>query len=142
MRPSIPNHPSRLFPIALLGLAFSGSGCASEFQGRWKGDCKVGLGSNGEQLPIDLELADSGQGTVGGRGSFGYNEATFEGAATGRIVDDESLKVELEGVSGGYVILLELETTMDGAGELDGICAFTDQDTLYEGDVVLSAVGG
>jgi len=123
----------------MLGLLLGG--CASEFQGKWSGECAVGVGSSGTAVPVKFDIIDTGKGTVGGTGSFSYNDAEFEGAASGRIVDEEALKVEIEGVSGGYVIRLELETQAEGDDELEGLCAFQDQETLYEGDVLLTAIG-
>lgn len=137
--PSLGRSP--VGPVGLLAIAAALSGCASEFQGKWKGACNVGVGSNGAEVPINFEIVDTGKGTVGGTGAFGFNDFTFEGSADGRVVDDEALKVEIEGVYGGYVIQLELETTLETEGELEGICAFKDQETLYEGDVTLTSVG-
>lgn len=143
MRPLFPvrSLSALVGPLPLFALVVVATGCASEFQGKWKGECSVGLGSNGAALPLEFDIIDTGKGTVGGEGSFGYNDSLFEGTASGRVVDDEALKLDIEGVYGGYVILLELETTLDSQGELEGVCAFQDQETLYEGDVLLTAVG-
>jgi hypothetical protein len=138
--PERSHAPSRrIRTTALLfvgGLCLTQIGCASEFAGIWKGECDVGVGSSGTTVPVKLELGDDGRDLLTGTGEFEYNEYVFEGAANGRIVEDENLKVDIEGVSGGYVIQLEIEAEM-GPDELEGICAFNDQDTLYEGDIAL-----
>ncbi|HCH64332.1 MAG: hypothetical protein CL927_05720 [Deltaproteobacteria bacterium] len=114
-------------------------GCNTEFAATWKGECDVGVGSRGTELPVKITLGDDGRDALSGTGEFEYNEHVFEGAASGRIADEDALKVDIEGVAGGYLILLEIEAEM-GPDDLEGICAFSDQDTLYEGDIVLSAV--
>ena len=114
--------------------------CGSEFAGTWKGTCDVGVGSRGTEVPVKFEVGDEGRDQLSGKGEFEYNDYVFKGAANGRVVDDEALKIDIEGVSGGYVIQLEIEVEQ-GVDELEGICAFTDQDTLYEGDVVLTQPG-
>jgi len=130
-------------PLAgLLGAALLSSGCASPFQGKWKGDCDVGIGVDRVDMPVEIELVGGKGTTVQGAGSFGYNDYTFEGEARGRVVDDETLLLDVIGVYGGYTVTLELEGTLEGDGEVEGLCAFEDQETLYEGDVVLTAVGG
>lgn len=128
-------------PLGLLvAVSIGSTGCKSEFAGEWKAECSVGVGSSSVEMPVRFELADAGKGTLSGVGSFEYNDYTFEGGATGRELDDDGLAVDIEGVYGGYVITVELEATWDGE-ELEGVCAFEDQETLYEGDVLITAVG-
>ena len=115
-------------------------GCTSEFAGTWKGECDVGVGSRGTELPVKFTVGDNGRDALVGTGEFEYNEHVFEGAASGRIADEDALKMDIEGVAGGYVITLEIQAEM-GPDELEGVCAFSDQDTLYEGDIVLTAAG-
>jgi len=129
-------------PLAgLLGVGLLASGCASPFQGKWTGECDIGLGADRVDMPVEINLVDGKGTTVKGAGIFDYNEYRFEGEARGRVVDDETLLLDIVGVYGGYTITLELDATMTG-DEVEGLCAFEDQETLFEGDVVMTAVGG
>ena len=102
---------------ASLAMAFVlASGCASPFQGKWKGECDVGVGSSRINMPLEIDLVDSKGTTVRGAGTFGYNDFGFEGEARGRI-DEETLLLDIFGVYGGYTITLELEGELASAVE-------------------------
>ena len=124
----------------LVGVMALSWGCASPFQGKWKGECDVGVGSNRINMPLTIDLVGSKGTTVRGIGTFGYNGVEFEGEARGRVVDDETLLLDIVGVYGGYTITVEIDGTFDGE-EVEGLCAYQDQETLYEGDVLLAIVG-
>ena len=124
----------------LVGVIAVACSCASPFQGKWKGECDVGVGSNRINMPLTLDLVGSKGTTVRGAGTFAYNEVEFEGEARGRVVDEETLLLDILGVYGGYTITVEIEGTLEGE-EVEGLCAYQDQETLYEGDVLLSIVG-
>jgi hypothetical protein len=136
--PRVSRSAGSALGLASLALAFT-AGCSSDFAGKWTGDCVAGVGSRGTSVPVEFEVGRSGRDTLAGMGEFTYNDYTFEGSAEGRVVDDEAVKIDIEGVYGGYVILLELEANIDGE-DLEGICTFEDQETLYEGDLTLSPV--
>lgn len=109
-------------------------GCSSPYAGEWSGDCDPG-GSTTD-LPVTLDLADDKGSTLTGVGTFVYNDYTFEGEADGRVVDDDVLELDIIGVYGGYTITVSLEGELD-LDSIEGSCTFTDQDTLYEGDLEL-----
>ena len=53
-------RPSTWLPLAAGALvALTATGCASEFQGKWKGECNVGLGSNGAEVPVEFNIVDT-----------------------------------------------------------------------------------
>lgn len=122
---------------SLAGAIVLASGCAGPFQGQWKGECDVGVGSSRITMPLEVDLVGAKGTTVRGAGSFGYNDVSFKGEARGRVVDEEALLLDVIGVYGGYTITVELDGELEG-DEIEGLCAFEDQETLYEGDIVLS----
>ena len=129
-----------LLRALLIGGSLTLVGCTNAFVGTWKGECDVGVGSSGSTLPLTIKLGNAGRNLVSGTGEFEYNDYVFEGTASGRIVEDESLKLDIEGVSGGYLLVLEIEAEL-GSEELEGACAMEDQDTLYEGDLTMTMAG-
>ena len=138
--PSVRPKIRGLVRVLLIGWSLTFVGCASAFVGTWKGECDVGVGSSGVNIPVTMELGDASRDLVSGTGEFEYNDYVFEGAASGRVVDDEAVKIDIEGVAGGYLIVLEIEAEHN-AEELEGICGMKDQDTLYEGDITMTLAG-
>ncbi len=90
-------------------------------------------------MPVSLDLVDTKGTTLAGVGQFAFKEALFEGEARARIVDDEVLDVDVVGVYGGYTISVAYELEL-GTEDLEGTCAFVDQDELYEGDVTFQRI--
>ena len=138
--PSLPSQVRGFMSALVISSSLPLAGCASAFVGTWKGECEVGVGSSGATLPLTLELGDAGRELVSGTGEFEFNDYVFEGAASGRITDDEALKLDIDGVAGGYLLVLEIEAELN-TDALEGACAIEDQDTLYEGDVSMTLAG-
>ena len=138
--PSVHTKMRGFVRVLIVGWSLSLVGCANVFVGTWKGECDVGVGSSGVNIPVTMELGNASRDLLSGTGEFEYNDYVFEGAASGRIVEEDAVKLDIEGVAGGYLIVLEIEAEHN-AEELEGICGMKDQDTLYEGDITMTLAG-
>ena len=119
----------RLIPTALLTMGVTA--CRGDLVGEWSGSCEIYSQSGVWDVDIDLDIDTQRSGRATGTGSlvFGRQDLqdySFDGPVAAEITDDD-VEFRLEGVAGGYLIIL------DGEGRI--------RDDDIDGDCVLDYVG-
>ena len=102
--------------------------CRGPFVGAWTGTCEVFADPGFWTVDVDLDIQRQGAGRVVGEGALVLGQAlrpdladaTFEGPVTGEVLGDAA-DLRLEGVSGGYLVVLDAEARRHG-DTLTGSC--------------------